>query len=34
MPTQILEDYRLVMERRFAFPNDPESYAGWSVNFW
>jgi hypothetical protein len=23
-----LEDYRLIMERRYVRPNDPESYAG------
>jgi hypothetical protein len=23
----LLEDYRLTVERRFARPNDPESYA-------
>jgi hypothetical protein len=23
----LLEDYRLVVERRFACPSDPESYA-------
>jgi hypothetical protein len=30
----LLEDYRLVVERRFACPNDTESYAGGSVNSW
>jgi hypothetical protein len=28
------EDYRLTVERRFARPNDPESYAGGSVRSW
>jgi hypothetical protein len=27
-----LGDYRLLLERRFARPNDPESYAGGSVS--
>jgi hypothetical protein len=27
-----LEDYRLIVERRFALPNDPESYAGGIVS--
>jgi hypothetical protein len=26
----LLEDYRLTVERRFARPNDPESFTGWS----
>jgi hypothetical protein len=29
-----LEDYRLIVERRFARPNDSESYAGGSVSSW
>jgi hypothetical protein len=29
-----LEDYRLIVERGFALPTDPESYAGGSVSFW
>jgi hypothetical protein len=28
------EDYCIIVERRFARPNDPESYAGGSVSFW
>jgi hypothetical protein len=27
-------DYRLIVERRFAHLNDPDSYAGGSVSFW
>jgi hypothetical protein len=30
----ILEDYHLVVERRFACHNDPESNAGGSVSSW
>jgi hypothetical protein len=30
----LLDDYRLIVERRFARPNDTESYAGGSVSFW
>jgi hypothetical protein len=30
----VLEDYRLIVERRFASPSDPESYAGGSVRSW
>jgi hypothetical protein len=30
----LLEDYRLIVERRFARPSDPEKYAGGSVTFW
>jgi hypothetical protein len=30
----LVEDYRLVGERRFARPNDAESYAGGSVSSW
>jgi hypothetical protein len=30
----VIEDYRLIVERRFARPNDPESYAGGSVSTW
>jgi hypothetical protein len=30
----ILEDYRLIVARRFARPNDPDSYAGGSVCSW
>jgi hypothetical protein len=30
----LLEDYRLIVERRSARPNDPESYAGGSVSSW
>jgi hypothetical protein len=30
----LYEDYRLIVERRFARPNDPESYADGSVNSW
>jgi hypothetical protein len=30
----LLEDYRLIVERSFARPNDPESYAGGSVSSW
>jgi hypothetical protein len=29
-----LEDYRLIVRRRFACPNDLESYAGGSVSSW
>jgi hypothetical protein len=32
--TILLDDYRLMTERRFMHPNDPESYAGESVSFW
>jgi hypothetical protein len=31
---KFVESYRLVIERRFACPNDPESYAGGSVSSW
>jgi hypothetical protein len=30
--SHLLEDYRLIVERRFACPNDPESYAGGSIS--
>jgi hypothetical protein len=30
----LLQNYFFILERRFARPNDPESYAGGSVNFW
>jgi hypothetical protein len=30
----LLEDCRLIVERRFARPADPESYAGGSVSSW
>jgi hypothetical protein len=30
----LLEDYRLIVDRRFALPNDPESYADGSVSSW
>jgi hypothetical protein len=30
----LLEDYCLIMERRFAHSNDPESYAGGSGSSW
>jgi hypothetical protein len=30
----VLKDYRLIVERRFASPSDPESYAGGSVSSW
>jgi hypothetical protein len=30
----LLEDYRLIVEKRFAHRNDPESYAGGSVSSW
>jgi hypothetical protein len=30
----LLEDYRLIVERKFAHPNDPESYAGGNVSSW
>jgi hypothetical protein len=30
----LLKDYHLFMERRFAGPSDPESYAGGSVSSW
>jgi hypothetical protein len=33
-PQFLLVDYPLIMERRFAHPNDLESYAGASVSFW
>lgn len=29
--TALLEDYHLIVERSFANPNDPESYAGGSA---
>jgi hypothetical protein len=29
-----LEAYRLIVERRFAYPNDPERYADGSVSSW
>jgi hypothetical protein len=29
----LLEDYRHLVEGRFARPDDPESYAGGSVSF-
>jgi hypothetical protein len=32
--TFLLEDYRLIVERRFACPNDSESYAGGGVSSW
>jgi hypothetical protein len=30
----LLEEYRLIVERRFANPNDQESHAGGSVSSW
>jgi hypothetical protein len=30
----VYEDSRLIAEKRFARPNDPESYAGGSVSSW
>jgi hypothetical protein len=30
----LLEDYRFIVESRFARPNDPDSYAGGSVSSW
>jgi hypothetical protein len=30
----LFEDYRLIVERRVACPNDPDSYAGGSVSSW
>jgi hypothetical protein len=30
----LLKGYQLIMDRRFVWPNDPESYAGWSVSSW
>jgi hypothetical protein len=30
----LLKDYSLIVERRFAGPNDPERYAGGSVSSW
>jgi hypothetical protein len=30
----LLEYYRPIVERRFALPNDRESYAGGSVSSW
>jgi hypothetical protein len=30
----LLEDYRLIVERRSALPNNPESYAGGSLSSW
>jgi hypothetical protein len=30
----LLENYRLIVERRFALPNDPGSHAGGSVGSW
>jgi hypothetical protein len=30
----LLEDYHIIVERRFASPNDPESYAGGNVSSW
>jgi hypothetical protein len=30
----LLKDYRLITEKRFAGPNDAESYAGGSVSSW
>jgi hypothetical protein len=30
----LLEDYRLIVERRFACPNDPDSYASGSLSSW
>jgi hypothetical protein len=32
MVISLLEDYRLIVEKRFVLPNNPESYAGGSVN--
>jgi hypothetical protein len=32
--TVLFEDYRLIVERRFARPSDPESYAGGGASFW
>jgi hypothetical protein len=29
---QIVEDYRPLVEKRFAFPSDTENYAGRSVS--
>jgi hypothetical protein len=29
----LLEDYHLFVERRFVRPNDPESYADWSISW-
>jgi hypothetical protein len=30
----LLEDWRLIVQSRFARPSDPESYAGGSVSSW
>jgi hypothetical protein len=30
----LLEDYRLIVKKRFSRPNDAESYAGGSVSSW
>jgi hypothetical protein len=30
----LLEDYRLIVEKRYARPNDPQSYVGGSINSW
>jgi hypothetical protein len=30
----LVEDYHLIVEKRFACPNDPENYAGGSVSSW
>jgi hypothetical protein len=30
----LLEDYSLIVEKRSACPNDPESYASGSVSSW
>jgi hypothetical protein len=34
LPQFLLEDYLLIVERRFARRGVPESYAGGSVSFW
>jgi hypothetical protein len=30
----LLKDCRLIVERSFARPNVPESYAGGNISFW
>jgi hypothetical protein len=30
----LLENYRLMVERSFTFPKNPEVCAGGSINFW
>jgi hypothetical protein len=32
--TSLFQDYRLIVERRFASPNVPKIYAGGSISFW